>query len=109
MQPNISQALASEHVADIVRAAERRQTLERRRAQPRSSSGEPTRDTSVVRTRVTSSRSIGRAGELEELEHALREAAEQRPFVTLLGGESGVGKTRLVESSSAACPTGTTW
>jgi len=43
-----------------------------------------------------SSRFVGRAGELAELEHALREAAEQRPFVTLLGGESGVGKTRLV-------------
>ncbi|HTU88024.1 MAG TPA: AAA family ATPase [Solirubrobacteraceae bacterium] len=49
-----------------------------------------------MRTRVTSSRFVGRAGELAELEHVLREAAEQRPFVVLLGGESGVGKTRLV-------------
>jgi ATP/maltotriose-dependent transcriptional regulator MalT len=55
-----------------------------------------TRDTSGVRARVTSSRFVGRAGELAELEHVLREAAEQRPFVVLLGGESGVGKTRLV-------------
>ena len=60
------------------------------------SSAEPTRDTSGVRARVTSSRFVGRATELAELEHALREATEQRPFVALLGGESGVGKTRLV-------------
>jgi ATP/maltotriose-dependent transcriptional regulator MalT len=62
----------------------------------RSSRPERTRDTSSVRARVTSSRFVGRAGELAELEHVLREAAEQRPFVVLLGGESGVGKTRLV-------------
>jgi predicted ATPase/DNA-binding CsgD family transcriptional regulator len=49
-----------------------------------------------VRARVTSSRFVGRAGELAELEHVLHEAAEQRPVVVLLGGESGVGKTRLV-------------
>jgi len=64
-------------------------------AAARSSAG-PTRDTSVVRARVTSSRFVGRAAELAELEHALLEATEQRPFVALLGGESGVGKTRLV-------------
>src|SRR6202020_3519436 len=61
----------------------------------RSSAG-PTRDTSVVRARVTSSRFVGRAAELAELEHALLEATEQRPFVALLGGAAGVGKTRLV-------------
>jgi ATP/maltotriose-dependent transcriptional regulator MalT len=60
------------------------------------SSAGPTRDTSGVRARVTSSRFVGRASELAELEQVLREAAEQRPFVVLLGGESGVGKTRLV-------------
>jgi ATP/maltotriose-dependent transcriptional regulator MalT len=49
-----------------------------------------------VRARVISSRFVGRATELAELEHALLEATEQRPFVALLGGESGVGKTRLV-------------
>ncbi|MBV9413519.1 MAG: AAA family ATPase, partial [Solirubrobacterales bacterium] len=46
--------------------------------------------------RVTSSRFVGRTGELEALERASREVAEQRPVVVLLGGESGVGKTRLV-------------
>ncbi|MBV9000858.1 MAG: AAA family ATPase [Solirubrobacterales bacterium] len=46
--------------------------------------------------RVTSSRFVGRTGELEALERVSREVAEQRPVVVLLGGESGVGKTRLV-------------
>ena len=54
------------------------------------------RDTSTVRARVTSSRFVGRLGELGALERALREASEQRPVVVLLGGESGIGKTRLV-------------
>jgi DNA-binding CsgD family transcriptional regulator/tetratricopeptide (TPR) repeat protein len=49
-----------------------------------------------MRARVTSSRFVGRIGELAALERASREAAEQRPVVVLLGGESGVGKTRLV-------------
>jgi ATP/maltotriose-dependent transcriptional regulator MalT len=49
-----------------------------------------------MRARVTSSRFVGRTAELAELERALREATEQRPAVMLLGGESGVGKTRLV-------------
>ncbi len=49
-----------------------------------------------MRTRVTSSRFVGRIGELAELELALREAAAECPGVVLLGGESGVGKTRLL-------------
>jgi DNA-binding CsgD family transcriptional regulator len=49
-----------------------------------------------MRARVTSSRFVGRIGELAELEHASREAAEQHPAVVLLAGDSGVGKTRLV-------------
>src|ERR1700727_3219572 len=58
-------------------------------AAARSSAG-PTRDTSVVRARVTSSRFVGRAAELAELEHALLEATQQRPVVALLGGAAGV-------------------
>src|SRR5205807_7414835 len=54
------------------------------------------RDTLHMRARMTSSRFVGRVGELAELERASRDAAEQRPVVVLLGGESGVGKTRLV-------------
>jgi DNA-binding CsgD family transcriptional regulator len=47
-------------------------------------------------TRLTSSRFVGRIGELAELQHAVREAASGRPGLVLLGGDSGVGKTRLV-------------
>jgi DNA-binding CsgD family transcriptional regulator/tetratricopeptide (TPR) repeat protein len=53
-------------------------------------------DTSFVRSRLTSSHLVGRIGELAELELALGEASTQRPVLVLLGGESGVGKTRLV-------------
>ena len=53
-------------------------------------------DTSGMRARLTSSRFVGRVGELAELELALREATAGSPAVVLLGGESGVGKTRLV-------------
>jgi predicted ATPase/DNA-binding CsgD family transcriptional regulator len=49
-----------------------------------------------MRARLTSSRFVGRVGELAELELALREASKQNPAVVLLGGESGVGKTRLI-------------
>jgi DNA-binding CsgD family transcriptional regulator len=49
-----------------------------------------------MRARLTSSHFVGRVGELAELELALRESAERRPVLVLLGGESGVGKTRLV-------------
>ena len=49
-----------------------------------------------MRARVTSSHFVGRTGELAELDRALREAAGESPVVVLLGGESGVGKTRLV-------------
>ena len=41
-------------------------------------------------------RLIGRAPELAELEAALAEAAEGRPTIAFVAGESGVGKTRLV-------------
>ena len=45
---------------------------------------------------MTSSRLIGRAAELAELEAALRDAADGRPSLAFVAGESGVGKTRLV-------------
>src|SRR5215211_6819989 len=47
-------------------------------------------------TRVTSTRLVGRTGELAELEAALREAAQGRPSLAFLAGESGVGKSRLL-------------
>ena len=39
---------------------------------------------------------VGRVGELAELELAVREAQAARPTLVLLGGDSGVGKTRLI-------------
>jgi predicted ATPase len=48
-------------------------------------------------TRMTSARFVGRAGELAELQTALGDAAASRPSLALVGGESGVGKSRLAE------------
>jgi DNA-binding CsgD family transcriptional regulator/tetratricopeptide (TPR) repeat protein len=53
-------------------------------------------DTQVMATRMTSSRLIGRAAELAELEAALRDAADGRPSLAFVAGESGVGKSRMV-------------
>ena len=50
----------------------------------------------MISTRVSSSRLIGRALELAELEAALADAADERPSIVFLAGESGVGKTRLL-------------
>jgi DNA-binding CsgD family transcriptional regulator/tetratricopeptide (TPR) repeat protein len=50
-----------------------------------------------MRGRLTSNHFVGRQGELAELELAAVEAAEGRPSLVLLGGESGVGKTRLLD------------
>ena len=49
-----------------------------------------------MRSRLTSTRFVGRVGELAELMLAVREASCGRPGLVLLGGDSGVGKTRLV-------------
>ncbi len=53
-------------------------------------------DTSYMPSRLTSNHFVGRVGELAELELAVREASDGRPTLVLLGGDSGVGKTRLV-------------
>jgi DNA-binding CsgD family transcriptional regulator/tetratricopeptide (TPR) repeat protein len=53
-----------------------------------------------VPTRVTSSRFIGRASELGELDAALAEASEGSPSLVFVAGESGVGKSRLVSEFS---------
>jgi DNA-binding CsgD family transcriptional regulator/tetratricopeptide (TPR) repeat protein len=50
----------------------------------------------LISTRVSSSRLIGRALELAELEAALADAADERPSIVFLAGESGVGKSRLL-------------
>src|SRR5262245_50240856 len=50
----------------------------------------------ALTTRVASPAFVGRAAELEQLEGALARAAAGEPAVALVGGESGVGKSRLV-------------
>jgi DNA-binding CsgD family transcriptional regulator/tetratricopeptide (TPR) repeat protein len=47
-------------------------------------------------SRVTSSRLVGRDIELIELEDALESAAGEEPSLFVVGGDSGIGKTRLV-------------
>ncbi len=49
-----------------------------------------------MRSRLTSTHFVGRVGELAELMLAVQEASSGRPGLVLLGGDSGVGKTRLV-------------
>jgi DNA-binding CsgD family transcriptional regulator len=49
-----------------------------------------------VATRLTSNQFVGREPQLEELVRASRDAAEGQPTLVLLGGDSGVGKTRLI-------------
>jgi ATP/maltotriose-dependent transcriptional regulator MalT len=48
-------------------------------------------------TRMTSARFVGRSGQLAELEAALHDAADGRPSLALIAGESGVGKSRLAD------------
>ncbi|MEV7688782.1 helix-turn-helix transcriptional regulator [Streptomyces bungoensis] len=61
-----------------------------------------------VETRSVSPVFVGRAEELDTLNEALgRAAAGGEPQALLLGGEAGVGKTRLVEEfTTAACRAG---
>ncbi|MCT9081043.1 helix-turn-helix transcriptional regulator [Streptomyces fulvoviolaceus] len=57
-----------------------------------------------VETRSVSPVFVGRADELHTLNDALARAAAGEPQALLLGGEAGVGKTRLVEEfATAAC------
>jgi AAA ATPase domain len=53
--------------------------------------------------RVVSPTFVGRIEELELLEAARRRAANGEPAVVLVGGEAGVGKTRLVTELAARC------
>ncbi|WP_247612901.1 ATP-binding protein, partial [Streptomyces galbus] len=56
----------------------------------------------AVQTRSVSPVFVGRAAELGTLDDALARAAAGEPHALLLGGEAGVGKTRLVEEFTAA-------
>jgi DNA-binding CsgD family transcriptional regulator/tetratricopeptide (TPR) repeat protein len=51
---------------------------------------------------VTAGRFVGRIQELARLEDLLTHAATGEPLVALVGGEAGVGKTRLVQQLAAA-------
>src|SRR5918999_3366443 len=51
----------------------------------------------TMATRMTSARFVGRAGELAELEAALHDAGERRSTLVLVAGDSGVGKSRLLD------------
>ncbi|WP_210495360.1 AAA family ATPase [Patulibacter sp. SYSU D01012] len=57
-------------------------------------------------SRVTSRRLVGRTAELAELQAALRDAADGRPSLAFVAGESGVGKSRLLHEleRAAAAP-----
>ncbi|WP_193776538.1 LuxR family transcriptional regulator [Streptomyces sp. E2N166] len=55
-----------------------------------------------VETRSVSPVFVGRAGELDALKDALVRADAAEPQALLLGGEAGVGKTRLVEEFATA-------
>jgi DNA-binding CsgD family transcriptional regulator/tetratricopeptide (TPR) repeat protein len=55
--------------------------------------------------RVASPTLVGRVEELRLLEAARGRAADAEPAVVLVGGEAGVGKTRLVAELTARCAT----
>ncbi|MFE5817138.1 AAA family ATPase [Streptomyces sp. NPDC056479] len=59
-----------------------------------------------VESRSVSPVFVGRATELETLNDALVRAAEGEPQALVIGGEAGVGKTRLVEEFAAAAGEG---
>jgi DNA-binding CsgD family transcriptional regulator len=54
--------------------------------------------------RVSSSVFAGRARELDELVTAMDRAAEGQPGVVLVGGEAGIGKSRLLAELAAQAP-----
>ncbi len=92
MHPSISNAVSTAHSDDLRRFA----------ADARAAGHEHHARFASVRRYFGHARQadqhhlVGRVGELAELELASREAAAGRPVLVLLGGESGVGKTRLV-------------
>ncbi|WP_461083166.1 helix-turn-helix transcriptional regulator [Streptomyces deserti] len=60
----------------------------------------------TVETRSVSPVFVGRTGELDTLNDALARAAAGEPQAVLIGGEAGVGKTRLVEEFAGAARRG---
>jgi DNA-binding CsgD family transcriptional regulator/tetratricopeptide (TPR) repeat protein len=60
-------------------------------------------NTSDVRGRLTSTRFVGRQPQLTEVQLAFREACDQRPRMILLGGDSGIGKSRFLAEAERLC------
>ncbi|MGX2994346.1 helix-turn-helix transcriptional regulator [Streptomyces sp. JNUCC 64] len=60
----------------------------------------------AVETRSVSPVFVGRAAEMAALREALARAEEGEPQALLLGGEAGVGKTRLIEEFARAARDG---
>jgi predicted ATPase len=50
---------------------------------------------------VTAGRFVGRTQQLARLRQLLARAADGQPLLAVLGGEAGIGKTRLVEQLAA--------
>ena len=106
MHPSITQALASEHMEDARRAANQQRraaelAAEDRRAGRRGFS----RYFSHAREGHIKSLRRARRGSSRSWSSPCVKPAGESPVVVLLSGDSGVGKTRLVGSSSAAPPT----
>ncbi len=55
----------------------------------------------AVSIRVASPQFIGRGAELAQLEELIGQATRGEPGFALIGGESGVGKSRLVDEFAA--------
>ena len=97
MHPEIQRALSAARDDDLRRAADRWIRLQ--------TAPLPRRPHAATRAwrryfghagQAQSSHFVGRTGELAELELALSEAANGQPVLVLVGGDSGVGKSRLV-------------
>jgi DNA-binding CsgD family transcriptional regulator len=59
--------------------------------------------TARMALRTRSARFVGRDLELDRLEQALGRAGEQASTTVLVGGDAGVGKTRLIEEFARRC------
>jgi DNA-binding CsgD family transcriptional regulator/tetratricopeptide (TPR) repeat protein len=53
--------------------------------------------TAIVAREIVGARFVGRVPELQRLRMALEDAVDGRPSMLLVGGDAGVGKTRLLE------------
>jgi DNA-binding CsgD family transcriptional regulator len=65
------------------------------------SSGEVVVSYFAMAARIGAARFVGRVEELARLTDVLRSAAEGEPAIVLVGGDAGVGKTRLIAEFSA--------